>query len=197
MKGKALVISVLLMTLAGCVEPVEIQPEVQQEERQTPADNGPYTIVSPLLSSPDEEYDIVANANENNTLILWVAAGCSGCHDWTEMISQSLENGTLSNDSNIVSVHRYPAFESQERLTNTYGNESKSTYTPWPLLTPTEDEFAVNASTGSETSTTIVDAYDEPVTPTLQIIDSNGYIIWESGTYWASYEVIEEISEII
>ena len=65
------------------------------------------------------------------------------------------------------------------------------------MLTPTEDEFAVNASTGSETSTTIVDAYDEPVTPTLQIIDSNGYIIWESGTYWASYEVIEEISEII
>lgn len=197
MKVNALLMSILLMMLAGCVEPIEIQPEVEEEPEQRSDDTGPFTIVSPLLSSPNEEYDLVANSNSNNTLILWVAAGCSGCHDWTEMISQSLENGTLSNESNIVSVHRYPAFESQERLESTYGNESKSTYTSWPLLTPTEDELAVNVTTGLETSTTIVDAYEEPVTPTLQIIDSEGYIIWESGTYWANYEVIEEISSII
>ena len=46
-----------------------------------------------------------------------------------------------------------------------------------PLITPSDGDLALNASTGNETSVTIVEAYDQPVTPTLQIVDSQGYII--------------------
>ena len=62
-----------------------------------------------------------------------------------------------------------------------------------PLITPSDGDLALNASTGNQTSVTIVEAYNQPVTPTLQIIDSQGYIIWQSATYWADYEVIEKL----
>lgn len=199
MKGNILTLLVVLFCLPGCVEPMVIEPvtQEQQDQESKTVDEGPYNINAPLLNSSQGNFDILENSNGNNTLLIWVAAGCSGCHDWTEMVSESLSNGSMSNQSNIVSIHRYPSFESNERLQNTYGNESKSTYTPWPLITPSDGDLALNASTGNQTSVTIVEAYDQPVTPTLQIIDSQGYIIWQSATYWADYEVIEEITTLI
>ena len=199
MKGKVLTLLVVLFCIPGCVEPMVIEPIAEEQENQEnlTTDQGPYNIKAPLLNSSQGEFDILGNSEDNNTLLIWVAAGCSGCHDWTEMVAQSLSNGSLSNQSNIVSVHRYPSFESNERLQNTYGNESKSTYTSWPLITPSDGALALNATTGEQTSVTIVEAYDQPVTPTLQIIDSQGYIIWQSATYWADYEVIEDISSLI
>ena len=53
-------------------------------------------------------------------LMLWVAAGCSGCHDWTAMLKEELENGNISNTTNIVSVHRYPSFESSQAVAERY-----------------------------------------------------------------------------
>ena len=55
------------------------------------------------------ELDLLSDANGENTLILWVSTGCTGCHDWTEMISQSMENGTIENDTRIITIHRYPS----------------------------------------------------------------------------------------
>ena len=46
--------------------------------------------------------DILADADGQSTLILWVSTGCSGCHDWTEMISEEMKNGNISNDTRIL-----------------------------------------------------------------------------------------------
>ena len=54
-------------------------------------------------------YDLLGESGNNSTLILWAAAGCKGCHQWTQMIRECVDNGTIPEDSNIVTVHRYPA----------------------------------------------------------------------------------------
>ena len=59
--------------------------------------------------------DILDDAAGQNTLILWVSTGCSGCHDWTEMIADEMRSGNISNDTRIVTVHRYPSL-SQEAM---------------------------------------------------------------------------------
>ena len=58
--------------------------------------------------------DLLLDANGENTMILWVSTGCSGCHDWTENIANEMRNGNISNDTRIVTIHRYPSFESRE-----------------------------------------------------------------------------------
>ena len=59
-------------------------------------------------------------------LVLWIAAGCSGCHDWTELIRESVENGSLDDGLvNIVSMHRWADIESPERVMEVFGHERK------------------------------------------------------------------------
>ena len=87
------------------------------------------------------------NSFDGPVLMLWVAAGCSGCHDWTAMLSEELEAGNISNTTNIVSVHRYPAFESINDVEERYTNNNTSTHTPWPLLPP-ESTKVIDAETG-------------------------------------------------
>ena len=66
-----------------------------------------------------------------------------------------MEAGNISNTTNIVSVHRYPAFESINGVRERYTNNNSSTYTPWPLL-PSETTKVIDAETGRLTG---VDLY--------------------------------------
>ena len=125
LQAKRLVsVMVLLMMLAGCTAaPVEDAVENEEEAVLSPVPER-LSFVAPTF---DREVDNgsthdLRNSFDGPVLMLWVAAGCSGCHDWTAMLSEELEAGNISNTTNIVSVHRYPAFESindvRERYTN-------------------------------------------------------------------------------
>lgn len=142
-------------------------------------------------------YNLLEQSGNNSTLILWAAAGCHGCHEWTSMIRESIENGTIPGEVNVVTVHRYPNFEKRSYVNDTYGNLSSDYYSPWPILLPEEDAFAWDANTGKMSSTGLVNAFNNPVTPTLQILDSKGELIWQSKTYYAEFAVIDEILEVI
>jgi len=130
-------------------------------------------------------------------LMLWVAAGCSGCHDWTAMLQQELEAGNISNSTNIVSVHRYPAFESTNDVRGRYTINNTSTYTPWPLLLPSESTNVIDVETGRMTDVNLYRAFQNPVTPTLQVLDGDGRLVWTSKTYWANTTVLEEALNIM
>ena len=130
-------------------------------------------------------------------LLLWVAAGCSGCHDWTDMLKQELESGNISNTTNIVSIHRYPAFESVESVAQRYGDENASHHTPWPLLLPAEDTTVIDAESGRMTDVNLYRAFQQPVTPTLQVLDADGRLVWVSKTYWANSTVLAEALNIM
>lgn len=190
---------VLLLLLGGCTAaPMEETMETEEE-----------TVLSPVPSrlsftAPTFDRDADGGAHhdlrtsfDGPVLMLWVAAGCSGCHDWTAMLNEELETGNISNTTNIVSVHRYPAFESSSDVRERYTNNSTSTYTPWPLLLPAESTTVIDVETGRMTDVQLYRAFENPVTPTLQVLDSDGRLAWTSKTYWANASVLEEALNIM
>jgi len=127
-------------------------------------------------------------------MLIWIGAGCTGCHDWTDMIREKMDNGTF-NDSNmsIISVHRWSEFESKEEVMNVFGNLNDSAhYTPWKIVIPTTETQAYDFVTGEDTGTSVYSAYGNPGTPTLQVIAENGVLAWQSKTYWANETVFED-----
>ena len=127
-------------------------------------------------------------------MLIWIGAGCTGCHDWTDMIREKVDNGTL-NESNmsIISVHRWSEFESKEEVMNVFGNLNDSAhYTPWKIMIPTAETQAYDFVTGEDTGASVYSAYGNPGTPTLQVIAENGVLAWQSKTYWANETVFED-----
>ena len=196
--AKLMSVFVLLLLTAGCTAaPVE----------ETPAEEE--TVLSPVpqrLSFTAPTFDRAVDngpqhdlrtAFDGPVLMLWVAAGCSGCHDWTAMLQQELEAGNISNSTNIVSVHRYPAFESTNDVRERYTTNNTTTYTPWPLLLPSESTNVIDVETGRMTDVNLYRAFQNPVTPTLQVLDSDGRLVWTSKTYWANTTVLEEALNIM
>jgi len=194
-----LVLMTGLLLLAGCTAAPSGQvDEVEEDVVLTPV---PATL---SFSAPTFDRDVDRGAThdlrasfDGPVLLLWVAAGCSGCHDWTGLIADELESGNISNTTNIISVHRYPAFESTESVGERYGNNSSATYTPWPLLLPDASTTVIDASTGRMTDVGLYRAFQQPVTPTLQVLDDTGRLVWTSKTYWANSIVLEEALNIM
>jgi len=129
--------------------------------------------------------------------MLWVASGCSGCHDWTDLIRSELNAGNISNTTTIISVHRYPEFETSEDMERRYGSNSSEHYAPWPVLVPDASTTVIDRETGRMTDVGLFTAFGDPVTPTLQVIDSEGGIAWTSSKYWANTSVLEEALNIM
>ncbi|MEC8541357.1 MAG: hypothetical protein VXY53_05930, partial [Candidatus Thermoplasmatota archaeon] len=131
-------------------------------------------------------------------LVLWIAAGCSGCHDWTELIRESIENGSLDDESvNIVSMHRWAEIESPERVMEVFGREeNNSNYSPWPIVIPNESDMIRDFNTGMSTKFTVVEGFNNPGTPTVQLIGQDGVKMWQSKSYWANYTMLEEAWEV-
>ena len=113
------------------------------------------------------------------------------------MLSEELEAGNISNTTNIVSVHRYPAFESMNDVQERYTTNNTSTHTPWPLLLPSESTTVIDVETGRMTDVQLYRAFDNPVTPTLQVLDEEGRLVWTSKTYWANATVLGEALNIL
>ena len=192
---------VLLTLLAGCTS-----APARDNTNSGYAEEGEPSPVPERLSfsAPTFDRDVDNGAQhdlrhsfDGPVLLLWVAAGCSGCHDWTAMLSEELEAGNISNTTNIVSVHRYPSFESIEDVEERYTNNTTSTHTPWPLLLPPEPTSVIDVETGRMTDVGLYRAFQNPVTPTLQILDEEGRLVWTSKTYWANATVLEEALNIM
>ena len=114
MKWLSILVTCILLPLSGCISDVSSIDESDSDGEST---LDKMNIVAGTLDREVDryaEYNVLENSSGQNTLILWAASGCRGCHEWTEMIRESIANGTISNESNIVTVQRYPSFESRE-----------------------------------------------------------------------------------
>jgi len=197
MKWALPLILLLVMPLAGCITDVENVDT--QEEAETPSLDRMNIVAQTLDRDVDlySEYNVLENSSGQNTLILWAASGCRGCHEWTEMIRESIANGSISNESNIITIQRYPSFDSRESFYEVFGNNSSDQYSPWPVLVPYSSAVAWNAETGEPSTIPLDEAFGNPRTPTLQVLGPNGQIVWENEKYYPDFEVVEEISSII
>ena len=192
--NKAVLVLVAILVLPGCVtedNATELGDSQGDEEELQGLNIVAQTLGRDIDVAPT--YDLLRESGNNSTLILWAAAGCKGCHQWTQMIRECVDNGTISKDMHIVTVHRYPSFEGESYVNNTYGNNTSDTYSPWPVLMPEDGDTAVDAKTGASSSVPLPEAFNNPTTPTLQVLDSEGQLIWQSKTYRSDFSVIQEI----
>jgi len=196
--AKLMSVLVLLLLTAGCTA-APVEEALDEEEAVLSPVPQRLSFTAPTFDRAVDngaQHDL-RTAFDGPVLMLWVAAGCSGCHDWTAMLQQELEAGNISNTTNIVSVHRYPAFESTNDVRERYTTNNTSTYTPWPLLLPSESTNVIDVETGRMTDVNLYRAFQNPVTPTLQVLDSEGRLVWTSKTYWANTTVLEEALNIM
>ena len=194
-RSRAMSTFVLMMLMAGCTAaPTETTAE--EEEPVLSAVPERLSFTAPTFDRDVDEgaqHDL-RNSFDGPVLLLWVAAGCSGCHDWTAMLNDELAAGNISNTTNIVSVHRYPAFESINDVRSATTNNS-STHTPWPCSTIGINERD-RCGHRSHDRRQPLPSLPKPRVPTLQVLDSEGRLVWTSKTYWAN-TVLEEALNIM
>ena len=186
-------VTVVLLT-PGCIDIQNNESENTSETKPLPFE---LAFKSETLNRAEDEgiqFDLKDELENGPVMLLWVGAGCTGCHDWTDMIREKVDSGVF-NDSNItvISVHRWAEFESKDEMMNVFGTVNESThYTPWKIVIPTEETQAYDLETGENTGTSIYSAYGNPGTPTLQLIAENGVMAWQSKTYWANETVFND-----
>ena len=199
MQHRFLVINIcLLLITAGCIQQDDTKDDTNEEFADLPLS---LTFSADTLDRPEDNgstFDLKTELSDKPVLILWIAAGCSGCHDWTEMIRESLENQTLNSSTlNVVSVHRWAGIESSDRIMQAFGvDTNKSTYTPWTIVIPEENATVSEFTSGMDTGFSLYEGYNNPLTPTLQLIGQDGVKMWQSKTYWANESVLEEAWEV-
>ena len=183
----------LTILLTGCTAPVEV---VDSSEPPLQLDFTANTLER--TEDGGSEFTLKDALETGPVLVLWIAAGCSGGHDWTELIRESIENGSLDDESvNIVSMHRWAEIESPERVMEVFGREeNNSNYSPWPIVIPNESDMIRDFNTGMSTKFTVVEGFNNPGTPTVQLIGQDGVKMWQSKSYWANYTMLEEAWEV-
>ena len=187
----------ILMLLSGCTTPVDVN---QSEEIPLQMSFDAKTLDRP--EDGGAEYNLKENLAEKPVLILWIAAGCSGCHDWTQLIRESTENGSLNTTAvDIISIHRWAEIESTTQIMDVFGiEENNSNYSPWPVIIPSESDMIIDFTTGLTTDFTIYEGFNNPGTPTVQLIGQDGIKMWQSKSYWANFSMLQEawdVAEII
>ena len=187
----------ILLPLSGCISDAS---DVGVPDSESESSLNRMNIVAQTLEREVDrynEYNVLENSSGRNTLILWAASGCRGCHEWTEIIRESIANGTISNESNVITIQRYPSFESRESFFEVFGNNSSEQYSPWPVLTPYASAVAWDAETGMPSTVPLDEAFGNPRTPTLQVLGPDGQIVWQNVKYYPDFGIVEEISAII
>jgi hypothetical protein len=193
-KAYSIILILLTSMLCGCVsqeQEIIVDDSISAPERMS--------FTAPLMFSDSNNTELTLDAyiSDNPVLLIWVAAGCMGCHSWTDIIAEEVNNGNISNSS-LLSIHRYPSFESNSYVEEVYGNHENATNpVSWPLVLPPEDTKIIDLDSGLESQLSFYDSFGYPSTPTLQIMDNLGKIIWTSKTYWPTVEILDEIKNII
>tara|TARA_B100001113_G_scaffold75913_1_gene59278 strand:- start:781 stop:1380 length:600 start_codon:yes stop_codon:yes gene_type:complete len=188
---------VLILILPGCTAPAAIDAAEAENEMDIPERLNLIADTANREIDRVETMDVLLDANGKNTMILWVSTGCSGCHDWTEMIADGMRDGNISNDTRIITVHRYPSFESREEVIEVYASSNSSTESLWPVLIPNEGQPAIDVDKNQETEYDYSKAFETPATPSLTILDGEGNTIWKNKTYWYNSSVLSEALEIL
>ncbi len=187
----------LLLVIPGCTAPATIEEVTVDESNEEDGIVVPerLNIIANTAGRDIDRgtsMDLLADANGESTLILWVSTGCSGCHDWTEMIANEMRSGNISNDTRIVTIHRYPSFESREEVIETYASNNSSTDSLWPVLVPDNRQPAIDVDRNQETDYDYTQAFESPSTPSFTILDGSGKTIWKNREYWSNHDVLEE-----
>ena len=183
---------ILIFLIPGCIE---TQSVIGDEREEIPLR---LTFKAETLDRAEDQgptFDLKEELKEGPVLMLWVGSSCFGCHDWTNMIRENLENGTLNESTlSIVSVHRWSNLEGAEEVMNAFGEDTNdSSYTPWKIVMADEQTSALEYFSGDDTGFNVYEAYGNPSTPTLQLIGDNGIKMWQSKNYWANSTILQEI----
>ena len=197
LRNTSWLVLVLILILPGCTAPAAIDSAEAENEMDIPERLNLIADTANREIDRVETMDVLLDANGKNTMILWVSTGCSGCHDWTEMIADGMRNGNISNDTRIITVHRYPSFESREEVIEVYASSNSSTESLWPVLIPNEGQPAIDVDKNQETEYAYSKAFETPATPSLTILDGEGNTIWKNKTYWYNSSVLSEALEIL
>ena len=192
----ALALTVLLV-LPGCTNPQNMDDKVMDKELELPEHLNLVADTAGRDVDRGQRMDILSDANGSNTLILWVSTGCSGCHDWTEMIADEMRSGNVSNDTRIITVHRYPSFESRDEVIEVFASVNSSTESLWPVLIPSDGQSAIDVDLNRDTDYDYSTAFDTPATPSLTLLNGDGKTIWKNKTYWANQTVLSEALELL
>ncbi len=196
MKTLAIALLIVGSMMSGCLDwsPEEDVPvEISEEPR--------YSFQAATLNRTVDEGPVLTlheHANGAPTLLIWVSPACGGCHDWVQDLIQDDVHTRITEDGvRIVSVHRYFQFEDVAEVMQQYGNESSDSYSPWPVLVPNDDVRAIDLSTGMISDIGIIEAFGTPGTPTLQLIDGDGKMAWESDSYYFDEGEVQEMVGVI
>ena len=192
----ALALTVLLV-LPGCTNPQNMDDKVMDKELELPEHLNLVADTAGRDVDRGQRMDILSDANGSNTLILWVSTGCSGCHDWTEMIADEMRSGNISNDTRIISVHRYPSFESRDEVIEVYASANSSTESLWPVLIPMDGQSAIDVDLNRATDYDYCTAFGTPATPSLTLLNGDGKTIWKNKKYWAHETILSEALELL
>ena len=184
----------LTIVVCGCTAPIEqsIQTEVPLQ----------LSFTADTLERPEDGglvFDLKEELASKPVLMLWIAAGCSGCHDWTNMLRESINNGSINTSSvSLISMHRWSEFESPAAVMKAFGNDDNdSYYTPWPIILPNESSRLTDFETGENTQFSVIEGFGNPVTPTVQLIGQDGIKMWQSKSYWANFTMVQEAMDVV
>ena len=183
---------ILIFLIPGCIE---TQSVIGDEREEIPLRLAFKADTLDRAEDQGPTFDLKEELKDGPVLMLWVGSSCFGCHDWTNMIRESLENGTLNESTlSIVSVHRWSNLEGAEEVMNAFGEDTNdSSYTPWRIVMANEQTPALEYFSGDDTGFNVYEAYGNPSTPTLQLIGDNGIKMWQSKNYWANSTILQEI----
>mgnify|MGYP001387311462 FL=1 len=194
---------VLCLLTPGCVNPNTLEITEDNVDSEDTVDNSIPEFLNLIAETAGrdvdrgDEMDILLDANGEKTMILWVSTGCSGCHDWTEFIANHMRDGNISNDTRIITVHRYPSFETREEVIDVYATSNKTTESLWPVVIPVKDQPAIDVVRNNETEMSYSAAFENPATPSLTILDGEGKTVWKNKTYWSNQSVLDEAIGIL
>lgn len=192
----AIAITILLI-IPGCTSPKSMEEEVPSNEIEVPEHLNLIADTAGRDIDRGQQMDILQDADGENTLILWVSTGCTGCHDWTEMIAGEMRSGNLSNDTRVITVHRYPSFENREEVIDVYASSNSSTESLWPVLIPTDGQSAIDVDRNELTEYDYTEAFSNPATPSLYVLDGDGKTIWKNKKYWANESILTEALDLL
>ncbi len=189
---------VLLIMLPGCTTPRAMESiDATTEEMDLPTRLNLISDTAGRDIDRGLQMDIMSDANGMYTLLLWVSTGCSGCHDWTEMIVESMLNGSISNDTRLVTIHRYPSFESREEVIEVYATENSTTNSLWPVMIPEDGQSAIDLDEDILTDYDFQTAFGNPATPSFTLINGEGETLWKNKQYWANHTLLLDAIELL
>ena len=140
----------LCLLVPGCTDPKSL---ADSESDEVPLRLSFTAKTLDRVEDQGSNFDLKSELEKSPVLLLWVGAGCSGCHDWTNMIRESLDNGSLNQSAlTVISVHRWDNLEDSEDVMEAFGvDTNESSYTPGTGVKARKDRRALESFSQQET----------------------------------------------